>query len=798
MSTFPRDKPNKMSYSYNMDMNFEWALIKTNGKILFMTIAINIALTAGYIVDVLKGRTQLYTIIILFSLIALNLIISITAYIRNNASKNFKYLALVGFLTVYSFAIFDSTNTFTYVFVFPVAILFVLYYDVKFTRNIGIAICFINAIKIILQIYRGYSDMNYITEYTVQVAFVGLVTWGLTVITGLAVDINDEKLEIVFKAAKQAEDANKAKSNFLAAMSHEIRTPMNAVLGISQIQLQNEDLTNEQALAHEKIYNSGTHLLGIINDILDMSKIETGKMELNQVEYDIPSLISDAVQASIIRLGSKPIKYILEIDEYLPMKLRGDELRLRQILNNLLSNAVKYTEKGFIKLSVSRYRRSDGDINLRFRIEDTGQGMKQEDKEKLFTEYSRFNPEANRTTEGTGLGLNITKSLIELMGGNIKVESEFGVGSIFSFEVIQKTVDCPNLGADLARQLEGFSFMTRHSEMAKLIREPMPYGKVLVVDDVDTNLYVAKGLLSPYELTIETASSGFATLDMINSGSTYDIIFMDHMMPEMDGIETTRKIRETGYKGSIVALTANALLGNDEMFRQNGFDDFISKPINVQRLNTILVKFIRDKYPDEAAKYSGQGAVIETTASIETSPKLLEVFRKDAEKSVFVLNNTLISGNMPLFTTTVHAMKSALANIGKTEESKIASALEDAGRKQDMEYITTNAPAFIDTLNTLITTLTPPEPEAFDEGNKSNLVENRDFLKEKLTLVKTACDEYNDATVYALLNELKEHEWKKDTLSTLSEIHDKIYFESDFEAAAELAVSLVENISLSH
>jgi len=774
-----------------MDMNFDWALIKTNSKILFMIIAINIALTAGYVVDVLKGRTQLYTITILFSLIVANVTISIVTYVRNKASEKFKYLTLFGFLTVYSFAIFDSTNTFTYVFVFPVAILFVLYYDVKFTRNIGILICIINAIKIYLQMYRGYSDMHYVTEYTVQVAFVGLVTWGLTVITGLAVDINNEKLEIVFKVAKQAEEANKAKSNFLAAMSHEIRTPMNAILGITQIQLQNQDLTKDQVLAHEKVYNSGTHLLGIINDILDMSKIETGKMELNQSEYDIPSLISDVAQASIIRLGSKPIKFILEVDEYLPLRLRGDELRLRQILNNLLSNAVKYTEKGYIKLTVSRYRRADGDINLRCRIEDTGQGMKQEDREKLFTEYSRFNLEANRATEGTGLGLNITKSLIELMQGKINVESEFGSGSVFSFEVYQKTVsNCPNIGPDLARQLEGFSFLTKHYEKTKIVHVPMPYGKVLVVDDVDTNLFVAEGLLIPYGLTVETASSGFIVLDKINNGNSYDIIFMDHMMPEMDGIETTRRIRESGYGGTIVALTANALLGNDKMFKENGFDDFISKPVNIQRLDNILKKYIHDKYPEEAAKYAGLGIETDISAGATSGRplqddrfmKLLEIFVKDAEKAVVVLNNSLISGDISLFTTTVHAMKSALANIGRKTESQSAFELEEAGRKHNLEFITKNTPVFIETLKNIITELTPVESESDD----TDIIEDTVYLKEQLNHIKTACDDYDDKAVYALLDTTKEKKWKNETLTLLSDIHDKIYFESDFEAAKEL------------
>ncbi|MCL2052625.1 MAG: ATP-binding protein [Lachnospiraceae bacterium] len=772
-----------------MKMDFEWALIKTNHKILFMTIAINIALTAGYIADVLKGRTQLYTIIILFSLIIINLTVSTFTYLRNRASQKFKYLALFGFLAVYCFAVFDSRNTFTYVFVFPVTILFVLYYDVKFTRNIGIAIIIINAMKIILQLYRGYTDMNYVTEYTVQVAFVSLVCWGLYVITQLAADINNEKLEIVSKAAKNAEEANRAKSNFLAAMSHEIRTPMNVVLGIAQIQLQSESLPPDQVAAHEKIYNSGTHLLGIINDILDMSKIETGKMEISREEYDIPSLISDAVQASIVRIGKKPIKYILEIDENLPSRVIGDELRLRQILNNLLSNAVKYTEEGYIKLTISRYRRADGSISLLFRIEDTGQGIKEADKERMFTEYSRFNQEANRATEGTGLGLNISKSLIELMGGSIRVESEYGKGSVFYFEVLQKQVDCPVIGKELAEQLESFSFMTRHADTVKISRDPMPYGKVLVVDDVDTNLYVAEGLMSPYELKIETAQSGYQALEKIARGASYDIIFMDHMMPEMDGMETTKRLRESGYKGTIVALTANALVGNAELFKQNGFDEFISKPINIQRLNSILTRFVRDKYPEEAIKYQAVTESVSTT-SAAPSDKMLAIFRKDAEKAIIVLRNTLIEQNIPLFITTVHAMKAALANIGKQSESSKALALEEAGRRNEIEFMMLNAPGFIDDLENFTKEL------AFNDGNETGngqgveINEDTAYLKEKLLIIKDACENYDDVAAYAALDEIELKAWNGGTKAKLDEIRDKIYFETDFEQAADIADSL--------
>ena len=407
------------------------------------------------------------------------------------------------------------------------------------------------------------------------------------------------------ESRQAAEAATRSKSEFLATMSHEIRTPLNAIIGIAQIQLQKENLPDEYAAALEKINASGDNLLGIINDILDLSKIETGRMELHPGEYDVPRLINDAVLINIVRIGSKPIEFTLDIDENLPLKLYGDELRLKQVLNNLLSNAIKYTKSGQVKLSISHVPVGD-DVILRFVIRDTGQGMTKEDKERLFTQYRRFNANANRATEGTGLGLSITKQLIEMMDGTVGVESEYGRGTMFFATARQKAIPCDAIGPEIAHKLRSFTYTgSRKAATLKVGREPMPYGRVLVVDDVETNLYVAKGLLLPYKLNIETAESGFEAIEKVEaasgSGKTYDIIFMDHMMPKMDGIETVKRLRERGYRGTIVALTANALVGNDEMFARHGFDGFISKPIDIRRLNAVLNQFIRNRQYGEGA-----------------------------------------------------------------------------------------------------------------------------------------------------------------------------------------------------
>jgi len=400
---------------------------------------------------------------------------------------------------------------------------------------------------------------------------------------------------IRFSIAKtRSDEASRSKSNFLATMSHEIRTPLNAVIGIAQIELEKDRTQDEHTEAFEKIFNSGNSLLGIINDILDMSKIESGKLEIFPDIYDTPSLINDAVMLNIGRLGSKPIEFILNVDESLPLQLIGDELRIKQIVSNLLSNAFKYTDRGTVKMTVSHS--SDADkFSLHFIVEDTGQGMKPEDRDRIFSEYSRFNATANRTTEGTGIGMSITKRLVEMMDGMIHVESEYGIGSTFTITIKQETLDCDVIGPELAENLKKFKYQSE-GFATHTVHEQMPYGRVLVVDDVDINLYVAEGMLAQYGLNIEMAFSGFEAIDQVNSGKEFDVIFMDHMMPQMDGIETTQKLRESGYEGCIVALTANALVGNSEMFLQNGFDGFISKPIDITQLDGILNKFIRDKH----------------------------------------------------------------------------------------------------------------------------------------------------------------------------------------------------------
>ena len=408
-------------------------------------------------------------------------------------------------------------------------------------------------------------------------------------------------------ALKDANQANRAKSSFLASMSHEMRTPLNAVVGLSELILNTGNLHGETEERLEKIHTSGMALLGIVNDILDISKIESGKFEMHPIEYDTPSLINDIISLNIMRLADKPISFKLSVDERLPERIFGDDLRIKQIFNNLLTNAFKYTRKGSVKWSIT-FEVDGGSIWFISSVKDTGIGIKQEDMSKLFANYSQVDADINRKTEGTGLGLSITKRLVEMMDGTISVDSVYGEGSTFSVRIRQKYVSDAPIGIKTAENLMGTSFSSvRRSRGASLTRINMSYARVLVVDDVITNLDVIKGMLKPYGIKVDCAMNGLQAVEMVCApGASYDAVFMDHMMPEMDGIEATRYIRDEIAAGRvkempIIALTANAIVGNEQIFLNNGFQAFISKPIDIMRLDSILKQWVRDKKREAGA-----------------------------------------------------------------------------------------------------------------------------------------------------------------------------------------------------
>ncbi|MDR1251691.1 MAG: response regulator, partial [Treponema sp.] len=380
----------------------------------------------------------------------------------------------------------------------------------------------------------------------------GAVFLGLGIIAALiAASFIAHPFEKMKEFALVAESASEAKSNFLANMSHEMRTPLNAVIGFAELELGKEQEGEEGTVYPaetrenlEKIYGSGVTLLGLINDILDISKIESGKFELVPVNYDTPSLINDTVVLNIVRIGSKPITFKLDIDENLPARLFGDELRIKQILNNLLSNAFKYTKEGSVVLRI-RCEQDGGGVWMNCAVSDTGMGIKEEDLDRLFGDYSQIDVKSNRHIEGTGLGLAITKRMVEMMKGSVSVTSEYGKGSVFSIRILQGFVSDTVIGKELAENLREFRYiMARQDRNKQLIRTRIPYARVLVVDDVATNLDLARGIMKPYGMTVDCVGSGRAAIDLIRkSEPRYNAVFMDHMMPGMDGIEAVRIIR---------------------------------------------------------------------------------------------------------------------------------------------------------------------------------------------------------------------------------------------------------------
>ncbi|MCL1807935.1 MAG: ATP-binding protein [Oscillospiraceae bacterium] len=610
-------------------------------------------------------------------------------------------------------------------------------------------------------------------------------------VAGALVDITETK-NILFDTEKhrvEAEAASKAKSAFLSTMSHEIRTPMNAILGITEIQLQNELLEPGVREGLEKIYTSGDLLLGIINDILDLSKIEAGKLELIPAQYEIASLISDTAQLNMMRIGSKLIDFEVTADENLPVLMLGDELRVKQILNNLLSNAFKYTAEGTVRLLVSvKDGGADDNVLLVIGVSDTGQGMSKEQVSRLFDEYSRFNLEANRTTEGTGLGMSITRNLIQMMNGEIFIESEPGKGSTFTVTLPQGLIGTDVIGAEMAGNLQKFRTNSRaQMRRVQITRDPMPYGHVLIVDDVETNIFVAKGLISPYGIKSDSAGSGFEAIEKVKNGKVYDIIFMDHMMPKMDGIEATKLIRSMGYEHPIVALTANAVAGQADIFLGNGFDDFISKPIDIRQLNTILNKLIRDKQPPEVIEEARKQAEARNEQNGEPNPSLdpefAKIFIRDADKSLEAMEEIIKDGSygeehLRTYVIHTHGMKSALANIGNMSLSAAALKLEQSGRDGNVEVVTADTPAFIASLRAFIEEITPVEE------NTDAADEDTAYLQERLRAVLSACEEYDNNTAEDLIADLKKKPWSHETRELLEKLSEML-LHSDFDEAVE-------------
>ena len=608
-------------------------------------------------------------------------------------------------------------------------------------------------------------------------------------------------LTFMYEARLRSDEANRTKSSFLAKMSHEIRTPMNAVIGMAEL-LQHEPLSERQAGYVRDISLSARSLLSIINDILDLSKLESGKLTLEPVNYDFNMMIDNVNSMFRYIAQERGVEYRYENAGDVPEVLFGDETRLRQILTNLIGNAVKFTENGYVRLKVSV-----ADSMLMFEIKDTGIGISKDDMPKLFNAFTQFKTISNRSFAGTGLGLIISKSFVEMMGGRIMIDSEYDQGTIVT--VMIPLIPGSRSGICVedteARELTIFA----------------PEAQVLIVDDNDFNLKVARDLLTLFGVSAQTASSGREAVDLVCERD-YDLVFMDHMMPEMDGIEATDEIRKIGGKFKtlpVIALTANAVHGAKEMFLANGFNDYISKPIDIQELSGILLEWLPpdkvEKHPganackvvdaQSAPEYSGEGlpaaagrAGTASAKAIATAPpgesvvaqgepassdqnRLLDIVRSidvinvevglnrvAGMESMFIDNLRSFSGklihesdrmsadlendNIKDFSISVHAMKSALATIGAMDMSETARKLEMASKDGDVSYVTEQFPDFNAKLRGLQRALSALNPDV--EHTPDKKPGDAVFLRRQAQIALAASEDFDNELGMEAINSL--------------------------------------------
>ena len=705
---------------------------------------------------------------------------------------------------------------------------------------------------------------------------------------------------LVRQAAADIERTSNMKSDFLANMSHEIRTPMNAVIGMAEMAMR-ENLPPAARNYIGQIKEAGKSLLTIINDILDFSKIESGKMDINEEDYEPMSVVSDVANIIMTRLMGKDVELLLDISPNLPNKLLGDNIRIKQVLLNIANNAAKFTNAGKITLKMDYLQIDDGNIELKFVVEDTGIGIKKEDRYKLFQSFQQLDSKRNRNIEGTGLGLAISKQLLNLMDGDIWVESEYEKGSKFSFSLPQKVVDqtpsasvkepdsclavslianpyvrenfrkdVEDLGVEY-RELHSFRelaalqsdkkcflfvenplfsveveafvrenrqmtavllidfFDTVKYEMTNLhiIKKPLfiltvamilndesmqfddsnaeatdfdfiaPDAEVLIVDDNAVNLTVAEGLLEPLKMNVDTAVSGKEAIEKI-SNSHYDIVFMDHMMPELDGVETTHIIRRFHQEYNdvpIIALTANAVEGTKEMFCREGMNDFVAKPIELRMLISkvrqwLPIEKIQKSYMPGTMSKEAKPNIVVGDLDVEYALKflgteelfwsVLKVYYKAIEKKAKLIKQLEEEENWTDYTIEVHALKSSSKQIGAITLSEKAAALEKAGNARDARFIHKNTGRLLEQYLGYRFVFKPFLPDDKKEDGGNELISTAG-LQEHFADMRTALEDLDMDRMEEVIQKMNHYhyeDWQKEMYTRLKDAVEEIDVDS--------------------
>lgn len=521
--------------------------------------------------------------------------------------------------------------------------------------------------------------------------------------------VSNEIDELMQRQSELAIAANKAKSSFLSNMSHEIRTPINSILGMNEMVLRESDEQNILTYA-ENIRTAGNTLLGLVNDILDFSKIEAGKMEIIPVDYDLSSVINDLVNMVQTRADDKGLALNLHFNHDIPKLLHGDEIRLKQIITNLLTNAVKYTETGSVTFSIDYEKIPDSEdhVLLCVAVSDTGIGIRQEDMEKLFSEFDRIEEKRNRNIEGTGLGITITKRLLDMMDSSLDVKSVYGEGSVFSFSVKQRVISWDKLG-DYEESYR-ISVSKRKKYKAKFAA---PDASILMVDDNPMNLLVFKSLLKWTKIHIDMSESSDEGL-ILSGEKKYDIIFLDHMMPGKDGIETLHELRaqadNPNHGTPTICVTANAISGAREQYIEAGFDDYLTKPIDSSKLEEMIMTYLPEdkikdideievseeaeeqEIPENLQPLKGQDWIdislgIQNSGDLEAFMTLLKLFYESIDRKAEEIEEFYKTADWKEYTIRVHSLKSSARIIGASAFGEEAQLLENAGKSQDQEYI---------------------------------------------------------------------------------------------------------------